>query len=64
MFTGIERVYVNEHARSELGWHPQVDFQYVLDRLKADEDPRSPLARAVGSKGYHPRKFAGYPYKS
>jgi len=25
----------------------------VLDRLKADEDPRSDLARAVGAKGYH-----------
>jgi hypothetical protein len=22
--------------------------------LKAGEDPRSPLARAVGAKGYHP----------
>ena len=25
---------------------------HVLDRLKADEDPRSALAREVGSKGY------------
>ena len=25
-----------------------------LDLLKAGEDPRSPLARAVGAKGYHP----------
>ncbi len=62
MFPGIERVYVNEHARSELGWRPVYDFRYVLDRLKADEDPRSPLARAIGSKGYHARKFSEGPY--
>jgi nucleoside-diphosphate-sugar epimerase len=53
MFPRIERVYVNARARGELGWAPRYDFRYVLDRLKADEDPRSALARAVGSKGYH-----------
>jgi hypothetical protein len=25
----------------------------VLDALKSGEDPRSPLARAIGAKGYH-----------
>jgi hypothetical protein len=25
----------------------------VLDQLKAGQDPRSALARAVGAKGYH-----------
>jgi len=25
----------------------------LLDALSRDEDPRSPLARAVGAKGYH-----------
>ncbi len=49
----IDRVYVNARARAELGWTPRHDFRSVLDRLKADEDPRSDLARAVGSKGYH-----------
>jgi nucleoside-diphosphate-sugar epimerase len=53
MFPEIERVYVNERARRELGWQPRYDFRYVLDRLEAGADPRSPLARAVGSKGYH-----------
>lgn len=53
MFPGVDRVYSNARARSELGWRPRYDFRYVLDRLKADEDPRSPLARAVGAKGYH-----------
>jgi UDP-glucose 4-epimerase len=62
MFPGIDRVYVNERARAELGWQPHYDFRYVLDRLRAGDDPRSPLARAVGSKGYHFRKFAEGPY--
>jgi UDP-glucose 4-epimerase len=53
MFPRIDRVYVNARARAELGWAPRYDFRYVLDRLKADEDPRSTLARLVGSKGYH-----------
>jgi len=34
----------------------------VLDRLRAGEDFRSPLARAVGSKGYHDVAFARGPY--
>ncbi|WP_137815924.1 NAD-dependent epimerase/dehydratase family protein [Gandjariella thermophila] len=54
MFPRIDRVYVNARARAELGWAPRYDFRYVLDCLAADEDPRSPLARAVGTKGYHP----------
>ena len=53
MFASIERVYVNARARSELGWAPRHDFRHALDRLKAGEDHRSPLAAAVGAKGYH-----------
>src|SRR5262245_24840576 len=53
MFPGIERVYVNEQARKDLGWKPRYDFRRVLDSLKAGADPRSPLSREVGSKGYH-----------
>jgi UDP-glucose 4-epimerase len=53
MFPAIDRVYVNARAREVLGWRPRYDFRYVLDRLRDDEDPRSPLARAVGAKGYH-----------
>ena len=62
MFPGIERVYVNERARKELGWRPQYDFRRVLDSLKAGADPRSPMSRAVGSKGYHAEKFSEGPY--
>lgn len=62
MFPGIDRVYVNERARNDLGWRPRYDFRYVLDRLRAGAEPRSPLSRTVGSKGYHSRKFAEGPY--
>lgn len=53
LFPRLDRVYVNERARTELGWRPQYDFRHVLDRIGADDDPRSPLARTVGAKGYH-----------
>ncbi len=62
MFPGIDRVYVNERARRELGWTPSYDFKFILGRLKADADPRSELARAVGSKGYHAEVFAEGPF--
>jgi UDP-glucose 4-epimerase len=53
MFGSIERVYVNERARRELGWAPKYDFRHALDLLAQDHDPRSDLARSVGAKGYH-----------
>jgi nucleoside-diphosphate-sugar epimerase len=63
MFPRIERVYVNDRARSELGWHPQYDFKYMIGRMRAgDDDLRSPLARIIGSKGYHSKVFADGPY--
>src|SRR5215510_2792800 len=62
MFPGIDRVYVNERARNDLGWRPRYDFEYVLERLKSGDEPRSPLSLAVGSKGYHDRKFIEGPY--
>jgi nucleoside-diphosphate-sugar epimerase len=62
MIPGIDRVYVNDRARAELGWQPRDDFRALIARLKADEDIRSPLAREVGSKGYHDRLFGDGPY--
>ena len=62
MFPGIDRVYVNERARNELGWKPRYDFARIIDLVHAGEDPRSPLARTVGSKGYHADAFVGGPY--
>jgi UDP-glucose 4-epimerase len=53
MFESIDRVYDNAKARDELGWRPKVDFAHAIERLREEDDLRSPLARAVGSKGYH-----------
>jgi len=53
MFPSIERVYVNDRARRELGWTPRYNFRHALDRLTDGEDVRSRLALAVGAKGYH-----------
>jgi nucleoside-diphosphate-sugar epimerase len=60
MFDEIDRVYVNDRARSVLGWQPRYDFAHVLSALAADEDFRSPLAAAVGAKGYHPVSTGPY----
>jgi UDP-glucose 4-epimerase len=62
MIPGIDRVYINERARNELGWQPRYDFKFLIDRLRTGEDVRSPLARLVGSKGYHAEKFPEGPY--
>ena len=62
MFPSIDRVYVNERARQDLGWKPRFDFRYVLDRLKAGVDSRSDLAQAIGSKGYHGDKMEQHRY--
>ncbi|WP_421717564.1 NAD-dependent epimerase/dehydratase family protein [Algiphilus sp.] len=62
MFPGLDRVYVNASARQVLGWQPRYDFRRAIDALQAVEDFRSPLARAVGVKGYHHRSFEQGPY--
>lgn len=53
MLERFERVYVDDKARSLLGWRPRYDFRRVTGLLAAGEDFRSPLARMVGVKGYH-----------
>jgi UDP-glucose 4-epimerase len=45
----IERVYDNARARTELGWQPKHDFASMIAK---GGDVRSPLARAIGLKGY------------
>jgi UDP-glucose 4-epimerase len=62
MFPEFDRVYVNERARKELGWQPRYDFARILEHVRAGEDFRSPLAREVGSKGYHDTVFKDGPY--
>lgn len=60
MFDEVDRVYVNDRAREVLGWAPRYDFAHVLAVLAAGEDFRSPLARAVGAKGYHQESTGVY----
>jgi nucleoside-diphosphate-sugar epimerase len=62
MFPGIDRVYVNDRVRAELGWRPRFDFHHVVECLRANADLWSPLAQQVGTKGYHPEAFAAGPY--
>jgi len=62
MFPSIDRVYANDRARRDLGWAPRHDFASLVDRLAAAGDPRSELARAIGSKGYHDQVFEEGPY--
>jgi len=63
MVPSIDRVYVNERARRDLGWKPRHDFKSLVAQLDAgSEDLRSPLARLIGSKGYHDRVFEQGPY--
>ncbi|NRB53684.1 MAG: NAD(P)-dependent oxidoreductase [Saprospiraceae bacterium] len=57
MFPGINRVYVNDKARAELGWKPKYDFERILECLAKGEDYRSPLAQSIGVKGYHDQNF-------
>lgn len=62
MYPSIDRVYVNERARSELGWRPIHDFSAVLERVREGGSPLSHLANEVGTKGYHDRVFEAGPY--
>jgi UDP-glucose 4-epimerase len=62
MLSKIDRVYVNEKAREELGWKPKYDFGYVLNCLRDNKDFRSDLSTKVGIKGYHAQTFGEEPY--
>jgi UDP-glucose 4-epimerase len=60
MLPVIERVYVNDAARRDLGWRPRHDFAYALERLASGEEWRSALALQVGAKGYHAESTGPY----
>ena len=62
MLPSIDRVYVNRRAREELGWQPKVDFARALEAVRRGDEVFSPLARAVGAKGYHSEVFDDGPY--
>lgn len=60
MLPEIDRVYVNDRARADLGWAPGYTFGAALDALAAGADPRSPITAAIGVKGYHDRSVGVY----
>ena len=62
MFDKIDRVYVNDAAREDLGWRPKYDFAHILACLKTGDYPSSPISQQVGSKGYHDKVFDEGPY--
>lgn len=62
MHPSIDRVYVNDKARRDLGWQPRHDFGSVMAGLKKVGDGRSEMARMVGLKGYHEREWEVGPY--
>lgn len=62
MLPAIDRVYVNRRAREALDWKPRLGFQAAIDALRRGDEVFSPLARTVGSKGYHSQRFEEGPY--
>lgn len=62
MFPTIGRVYVNERARTELGWKPKYDFQHILNCIEQDADYRSELSTELGIRLYHKEHFEDGPY--
>lgn len=56
----LDRVYVNARACAELGWRPAYDFARAVELAAAGRPTRSPLALAVGAKGYHPEPTGVY----
>jgi UDP-glucose 4-epimerase len=53
MIPRLDRVYVNTRARAALGWEPEHDFAWALDRLRSGEHTQSALAFEIGAEGYH-----------
>jgi UDP-glucose 4-epimerase len=62
MFPKLDRVYVNDKARTALGWRPKYDFARLLGQLRSGQTLGSELAQAVGQKGYHSQTFKDGPY--
>ena len=65
MFPSIDRVYVNDRARHDLGWRPRYDFAYICR-------PTCRRGMACGARwhcssgqGYHAKRLDGgrYPFE-
>ena len=62
MFDSLGRVYDNARARRELGWQPRYDFSRILRQVASGQGAATPLARLIGTKGYHAGNFTEGPY--
>ncbi|MFK7863262.1 MAG: NAD-dependent epimerase/dehydratase family protein [Pseudohongiellaceae bacterium] len=62
IFPRIERVYVNENAKRDLGWNPRFDIDHMLNGLVDGKLPRSEISQKIGTKGYHNQSFTEGPY--
>lgn len=62
LLPSLDRVYDSARAVRDLGWRPKRDFAYVLACLRGSEEFRSPMALAIGAKGYHDEVFEHGPY--
>ncbi|MFP5019493.1 NAD-dependent epimerase/dehydratase family protein [Pseudonocardia phyllosphaerae] len=56
----VDRVYDASRAVAELDWAPVWTADAVAGRVRSGLPPRSPLADAVGAKGYHARPTGVY----
>jgi nucleoside-diphosphate-sugar epimerase len=48
----LDRVYVNERARRDLGWRPRFDLNAIAARVTRGESVQTPLSHVVGAKEY------------
>lgn len=62
LLPSLDRVYDSHRAVTDLGWQPRRDFAFVLECLRRGEEFRSPMALAIGVKGYHDKVFEHGPY--
>ncbi|MGA7439073.1 MAG: NAD(P)-dependent oxidoreductase [Luteibacter sp.] len=62
LLPSLDRVYDSRRAVRDLGWQPKRDFAFVLDCLRRGTEFRSPMALAIGAKGYHDEVFEDGPY--
>ncbi|MCR3720748.1 MULTISPECIES: NAD-dependent epimerase/dehydratase family protein [Prauserella salsuginis group] len=53
MLPALDRVYSNERALTTLGWRPRYDIRAAAELARTTGAVRSPMAHAVGAKGYH-----------
>jgi nucleoside-diphosphate-sugar epimerase len=48
----LDRVYVNDRARHDLGWRPRFDLNAIAARVASGESVQTPLSQLVGAKEY------------